>query len=264
METPEERKIRIDQMRQEWVDSQSGSHKNTEDTHATNNESPGSSNRGVILVFDTETTGLLPTGLDSCDIKKYPYITQLSYIVYDTEKQTEIYRFNSYINIDQSIPLSDVVKNLTGVTREKLDGGMDMLVALKTFYKHYSNSTAIVAHNISFDKQMMLVEMERHREAIQTNHPECLALFNNFFEKSKNIRHYCTMLKGIDICNIVLTSKFGEGRSYKKKPKLIELYKHLFDNKEVDGLHNSMMDVLVCLQCYLKMRHNKVDDSLGV
>ena len=51
---------------------------------------------------------------------------------------------------------------------------------------------------------------------------------------------------------------------YKKKPKLIELYKHLFNNKEVDGLHNSMMDVLVCLQCYLKMRHDRVDDSLGV
>lgn len=217
-----------------------------------------------VLIFDTETTGLLPTGLDSCDIKKYPYITQLSYIVYDTEKQKEMYRFNSYINIDQSIPLSDVVKELTGVTREKLDGGLDMLTALKTFYKNYSNCSTIIAHNLSFDKQMMLVEMERHREAIQTNHPECLALFNNFFEKSNNILHYCTMTKGTDICNIVVTSKFENKRSYKKKPKLIELYKHLFDNKEVEGLHNSMTDVIVCLQCYLKMRHNQVDVTLGV
>ena len=217
-----------------------------------------------VLIFDTETTGLLPKGTDSYDIKNYPYITQLSYIVYDTEKQTEIYRFNSYINIDQSIPIPDMVKDLTGVTREKLDGGIDMLTALKTFYRNYASCNTIIAHNLSFDKQMMLVEMERHREVIQTNHPECLALFNNFFEKSKNIIHYCTMTKGTDICNIIVPSKFEGKRSYKKKPKLIELYKHLFNNKEVDGLHNSMMDVLVCLQCYLKMKYDRVDISLGV
>ena len=72
------------------------------------------------------------------------------------------------------------------------------------------------------------------------------------------------MANGKDLCNIVLPSK-TEGRPpYKKSPKLIELYKHLFDNKEVNGLHNSMTDVLVCLQCYLKMKHDIIDESLGV
>lgn len=217
-----------------------------------------------ILIFDTETTGLLPKGPEANHIKNYPYITQLSYIVYDTEKKQEIYRFNSYINIDQNIPLSDVVKELTGVTREKLDAGVDMLTALTTFYKYYATCSTIIAHNISFDRQMMLVEMERHREAIQINHPECLALFNTFFEKNKNIRHYCTMMNGKDICNIMVPSKTEGRRPYKKVPKLIELYKHLFQNKEVDGLHNSMMDVIVCLQCYLKMKHDIIDESLGV
>lgn len=217
-----------------------------------------------ILVFDTETTGLFPKGEDANHIQKYPYVTQLSYIVYDTEAQKEVYRFNSYINIDQSIPLSDIVKELTGVTREKLNEGVDMLTALKTFYKCYVTCGTIVAHNIDFDKKMMLVEMERHRETIQTHHPECLALFNNFFEKSHNIRTYCTMHHGKGLCNITLPSKFEGGRPYKKAPKLIELYKHLFDNKEVDGLHNSMTDVIVCLQCYLKMTNNAVGASLSV
>ena len=217
-----------------------------------------------ILIFDTETTGLLPKGLDANHIKNYPYITQLSYIVYDTEKKQEIYRFNSYINIDQNIPLSDVVKELTGVTREKLDAGVNMLTALTTFYKYYATCGTIIAHNISFDRQMMLVEMERHREAIQLKHPECLALFNTFFEKSKNIRHYCTMANGKDLCNIIVPSKIEGKTPYKKNPKLIELYNHLFQNKEVSGLHNSMTDVLVCLQCYLKMKHDIIDESLGV
>ena len=220
--------------------------------------------QNTILVFDTETTGLFPKGEDVNNIQKYPYITQLSYVVYDCNKKEIVYTFDSYINIDPSIHLSDIVKELTGVTREKLDNGIDMLSALKTFYKYYAMSNWIVAHNIQFDQKMMMIETERHREAIQYSHPECLALFNPYFEKTKNIRSYCTMLKGKDICNIVLPSKFEGGRSYKKVPKLIELYKHLFDNKEVEGLHNSMMDVLVCLQCYLKMVHDYVDTNLGV
>ena len=217
-----------------------------------------------ILIFDTETTGLLPKGDDANHIKNYPYVTQLSYIVYDTKKQKEEYRFNSYINMNQSIPLSDIVKELTGVTREKLDAGVDILTALTTFYKNYITCGTIIAHNIDFDKKMLLVEIERHRETMQTHHPECLALFNTFFEKSRNIQTYCTMNHGKGLCNIMVPSK-TEGRApYKKSPKLIELYKHLFDNKEVEGLHNSMTDVLVCLQCYLKMRHNQVDVSLRV
>jgi len=34
-------------------------------------------------------------------------------------------------------------------------------------------------------------------------------------------------------------------------------------NENPDGLHNSMMDVLVCLRCYLKMRH-RLDAGLLV
>jgi hypothetical protein len=43
-------------------------------------------------------------------------------------------------------------------------------------------------------------------------------------------------------------------KKYKKWPKLSQLYFALF-GENPDGLHNSMMDVLVCLRCYLKMRH---------
>ena len=39
-----------------------------------------------------------------------------------------------------------------------------------------------------------------------------------------------------------------------KWPTLGELYNHLF-GKEPEGLHNSMMDVLVCLRSFMKMRY---------
>ena len=40
-----------------------------------------------------------------------------------------------------------------------------------------------------------------------------------------------------------------------KFPKLIELYKKLF-NEVPNNLHNSLNDVLVCFRCYFKMRYN--------
>jgi hypothetical protein len=51
-------------------------------------------------------------------------------------------------------------------------------------------------------------------------------------------------------------------KKYKKWPKLSELYFAMF-HENPDGLHNSMMDVLVCLRCYLKMRH-RLDSGLLV
>ena len=73
METPEEKKLRLDRMRQEWVETQPRSSKN--------NELPGPSNDGIILVFDTETTGL-PKGKNPSIYKTelWPHIIQLSYL----------------------------------------------------------------------------------------------------------------------------------------------------------------------------------------
>ena len=38
-----------------------------------------------ILIFDVETTGLLPKIINMENISEYPYIIQLSYILFDTE-----------------------------------------------------------------------------------------------------------------------------------------------------------------------------------
>jgi len=40
-----------------------------------------------------------------------------------------------------------------------------------------------------------------------------------------------------------------------KPPKLIELYRILF-HETPDNLHNSMVDVLVCARCFLKVRYH--------
>jgi hypothetical protein len=61
-----------------------------------------------------------------------------------------------------------------------------------------------------------------------------------------------------ELCNIERVNSRGP---YIKFPTLCELYEKLFHTKP-ENLHNSMMDVLVCLRCYLKMVHN-IDMSDG-
>ena len=52
------------------------------------------------------------------------------------------------------------------------------------------------------------------------------------------------------------------GKPRKKWPKLNELYQHLFPDQKVDGFHNSMIDVLACLRCFVKMKFDYDDKKL--
>ena len=55
-----------------------------------------------------------------------------------------------------------------------------------------------------------------------------------------------------DYCNIQRTNTTG---SYIKFPTLTELHNKLFDETP-ENMHNSLMDILICLKCYLKFKHN--------
>ena len=54
---------------------------------------------------------------------------------------------------------------------------------------------------------------------------------------------YCTMMSTTKLCKL------------NKWPKLEELHRFLF-KEDAKGLHNSMIDVIVCLRCYIKVMHN--------
>jgi DNA polymerase III epsilon subunit-like protein len=114
----------------------------------------------------------------------------------------------------------------------------------------------IVAHNIDFDIKMILIEIERNRIEILKRSPECMTIFNPTYEELNGVEHYCTMRKGTILTNIIVDSKIQGRPPSLKWPRLNELYGKLFNNETVTGLHNAMVDVLVCLRCYMMMRHN--------
>ena len=188
-----------------------------------------------VLIFDTETTGLLSK-------KNTPHIVQLSYILFDTIT-SELHIENDIINVQIPTESSDIHGITNEISREK---GISIKDAILKFINNVDDCDILVAHNYTFDKTMISIELER------LNYPCYLNLKTNVYD---------TMIKGLNICNIKKINK--NGKEYLKYPKLSELYTKLFneDNSNIlSRTHNAIIDVLVTLRCYLKM--NSIENAI--
>ena len=97
---------------------------------------------------------------------------------------------------------------------------------------------------------MILTELKR----ISLNNPE----FDKYvFDFYNNKKEYCTGDFGADERKFIKTSKIG--KLYYAMPKLKDLFVHLF-NCEIDEsiLHDAIIDCIVCLCCFYKLRYNKI------
>lgn len=197
-----------------------------------------------VLVFDVETTGL-PIGKNPSisQLDNWPYIVQLSYIMYDTLANEIDLSYNEILKLPEYIDISEESIKLHKITKEiNQTIGIDRRIALQTFNVALKRADIVVGHNISFDKRMIMVECARN------------AVYHRFNDKGVKKDEYCTMKNSVDVCKIEKTSFKGE--KYFKYPTLSELYNHLF--QEIPkNTHNSFVDVLLCLRCYIKLIHNQ-------
>jgi DNA polymerase III epsilon subunit-like protein len=195
-----------------------------------------------VLVFDTETNNLPERTSTNKNFPvnytaKWPHIMQLSAILYDTDRHRLLDQLDYIIKIGSDVVISEESLHIHGITRDKSEScGIDIKTALNAFKNLFNKSDIIVGHNITFDISVISAECIRNNIVI------------DFTKKSK----YCTMKNSVDICKIEVTSKTG--RTYYKFPKLVELYKFLF-NETPNNLHNSFVDILICLRCYCMLRH---------
>ena len=61
------------------------------------------------------------------------------------------------------------------------------------------------------------------------------------------------MKSGQSLCKIEKISRAG--KKYFKYPTLSELHNHLF-NSIPNNTHDAMVDILICLRCYCKMKYD--------
>tara|TARA_Y100000816_G_scaffold146719_1_gene104129 strand:- start:1787 stop:2431 length:645 start_codon:yes stop_codon:yes gene_type:complete len=190
-----------------------------------------------LLVFDTETTGLPEKKATIDELEKWPYIIQISYILYDTDNNYVIDISDLIIKLNENIKINEISESIHKISMKiSQQKGIDIKQALLNFKRVVNNSDLIVGHNVKFDKNIVSVELARNN-------------INNFL-KTKNF--YCTMYGSKNICKIPIIMN---GRQIFKYPKLIELYKFYFSD-EPQNLHNSMYDVLVTLRCFGMLKYN--------
>ena len=201
-----------------------------------------------ILVFDTETTGLPSKGASIMEHSKWPYIIQISYILYDISTNNILLMKDEYIKIDKSIEISEESFEKHKISREILDEkGINIIPAVREFNNTVKICDLVVGHNISFDKRMVFVESFRHKI------DQYFTVYNDFGKIYKP--EYCTMKNTTEYCNIVCLSKTN--KTFIKTPKLTELYQILFPEAIIpQDLHNSLVDILITFRCYMKIKHN--------
>jgi DNA polymerase III epsilon subunit-like protein len=210
----------------------------------------------LIFVFDTETTGLPKTKfINPTKLDEWPNIVQLSYIIYDTSINEIILIQDHIIKMENNVNICEESAKIHGITNEiSKNKGKLIKDVMDEFFYYIRNCDIVVGHNVSFDINMLKVELLRmiHNDLTYSN--ECIKFIKqnlHFLNNIKNI--YCTLQESIDLCNIQAISKTG--KPYLKFPKLIELHQKLFETTP-NNLHNSLNDIIVTLRCFIKLKYN--------
>lgn len=178
----------------------------------------------LVLIFDTETTGLLPKGAAEFP-QDYPHIVQLSFIFFNSE--TGKHEPHDFI-LKGSFSIPEEATAVHGITKSRSDAcGFDFKDVYGIFKVYLDQAEFIVAHNIDFDLTMLRAECAR-----------------NALEFPPLPAKYCTMKKNTDRCAI-----YRDDKPYPKFPTLLELYHHFFQESP-DNLHDSMTDSYACLRCF--------------
>jgi len=197
-----------------------------------------------VLVFDTETTGL-PACYNPplTDLSKWPYIVQLSFIVFDTLNKNVLEYTDHIIKLDEDVLITPESVAIHQITMEESQrSGIPIHVALQEFTNACKDIDLIIGHNIQFDKNLITVEFQRN------NMKNCL------YKDGRPLNEFCTMKKTVDLCKLPFVNKNNTVMLHYKWPTLTELHYHLFNSKPT-GTHNAIADVMICLRCYVYLQH---------
>jgi len=190
------------------------------------------------LAFDVETTGL-PAGKPQVyETHRWPFIVQFSWMVYDTSCNKLRKIEDHIIRLPEGLGICPESTAIHGITTEQmLSEGENINRILDMFMDDVQSCTILIAHNLKFDKSVVMVEQIR----------------NNYTTLLSDLRkqEYCTMMKGRLAAGIRVYNRYFKRMEY-KYPKLVELHSKLFNSKP-NNLHNSLIDILVCFRCFGKL-----------
>lgn len=220
-----------------------------------------------IITFDLETTGFPKViGFDTYyppeQIRYYETsrVVQIAMMVFDNKAQKSlemegptqeklgkilekkkfklIKKFNFIIKPDKFIVRNSDIHGITQEIAEQQ--GIPFVDAIKEISAEFKDSSVKIAHNIIFDENVLASEL--HRYGLQSEMSDFL-----------KVPSFCTSKNTTSITKLKYSKRF---KKY-KQPKLIELYKFLFD-ENVDGLHNADQDTTVLSMCFFELLNKEL------
>lgn len=187
----------------------------------------------MYIVFDTETTGKAKSfSAPITDFNNWPRMVQIAWKVFDKngieiDSQNLIIKPQGYIIPDDAIKIHRITNE-----RAKAEG-IPLREALQKFAQVVKNNKYLIAHNITFDENV--VGCELLREGMHNYIPDIL--------------HIDTMTSTTEF--VGLPNKMG--RSGFKYPSMTELHEKLF-GKGFEDAHDALVDVAALAKCFFKLQ----------
>jgi DNA polymerase III epsilon subunit-like protein len=184
----------------------------------------------MYLFFDTETTGL-PANWKAPvhDLSNWPRLVQLAWLLYDSSGS--LLFSADHIIRPEGFMIPAGSSCIHGITQERAcRDGSPLAAVLTEFFSYLNESEVLVAHNISFDENIVGAEFLRQ------NMP-------NLISSKKRI---CTMLKTTNFCKL-------DGPYGYKWPKLSELHYLLFQSDLAEA-HNAAVDIQATAKCFWELK----------
>jgi DNA polymerase III epsilon subunit-like protein len=122
------------------------------------------------LIFDTETTGLIDNR--TVHIDKQPHIIEFCGQIVDLAKAKVLKKFSTLIKPSQLVDLSKPVKgkksinDITGISNEMIADAPTFKEVKTDIVNLIASAPAAIAHNLSYDKDMVEIELERLKEKV--------------------------------------------------------------------------------------------------
>lgn len=117
----------------------------------------------IVTVFDTETTGLFSSGL--IDNDKKPELIEFTAIKYDLEKGEILKEWDFLVKPKKSIAQESV--DITGITDDMVKDALPFQARIAEVKDALENSEAVIAHNLSYDREMIETELNRCNDTIK-------------------------------------------------------------------------------------------------
>lgn len=176
----------------------------------------------LAVVFDTETTGLVENR--TLPLDRQPEVIEFYGATVDMADGRIVGEFHSLICPSRR-PIPVKTTQITGIKDADLDGQPPFKEVSESIFELLEKAPLIIAHNLSFDKDMIEIEGQRLDRKVAWGPGHCTV------EQTVHIKSH--------------------------RLNMAALYQHLFDEAFV-GAHRAKADVAALIRCVVELRRREL------